>query len=183
MAGSRSGRFVHAQSRVWVPPTLDRKGISKWMGRGKTTKTGNIGESSWLHLPGVNCQVRIPESMVVDSDSEAQIWTYLYLQCYSIWEITVTPYYTAANGLTEWGQRSIATALSKLTVYSIELKEIFIDHQPAVHWPEEPTSNVQLDICQFALCSAQMQYFWHSRSKNHGILPTGLRKWMIPSYW
>lgn len=39
--------------------------------------------------------------MVVDSDSEAQIWTYLYLQCYSIWEITVTPYYTAANGLTE----------------------------------------------------------------------------------
>ena len=75
----------------------------------------------------------------MDGGAENKKCTDLLLKCYNIRKITETPYHAAANGVIDRGQRPIADALSQLTAWSDEPKEMWMDHLPAVLWADRIT--------------------------------------------
>jgi len=64
-------------------------------------------------------------------------------------------YHATASGEIEWGHRQITDALSKLTACSDELKEMSMDHLPAVCWADRITSRLATGSSPFQLIFAQ----------------------------
>jgi len=98
---------------------------------------------------------RTPDSIVVDGGAENRKSTNLFLKCYNIQKITITPYHAATNGVIEQGHRPIADGLSKLTACSDEPKEMWIDHLPAMLWANSITVRRTIRYSPFHLMFGQ----------------------------
>jgi hypothetical protein len=77
--------------------------------------------------------------VVVDIGALIKKWTDLLFTCNNIRNITVSPDHAAAHGVMECGHTLLADALSNLTAGSDTLKEMWVNHLPAVRWAHNMT--------------------------------------------
>jgi hypothetical protein len=102
---------------------VPREYLSGWA-EAQPPKQGTSEKVADILYKAVICWFGPRESVVVDGGAENKKWIDLRLKHYNIRKITVTPYHTAANGVIERGHRPIADALSKLTAWSAEPKQM-----------------------------------------------------------
>jgi len=98
---------------------------------------------------------RTPESVVVDGGAGNENWTNLLRKCCNIWKITGTSYHVATHGVIKRGRRPFGDALSKLTAWSDEPKEMWIDYLPAGLWANRITIRGTTGYSPFRLMFGQ----------------------------